>query len=182
MYRVERAESRQPSPRTGARIGEMVHERSSRWRTPDIRWHVRHVWDAAVRRAQFEHIRLLEQTVWSTCRQRWEQAGVQRLRTGKATALLAKAVLLLTSLRSDLVTDRRLSMGPSRVIIQMKPRFSPSLFAREAPEIFQHEEKTNRLKLSAGAAHPWMRHDCPEGAADVWAYCAGFSRIWLAPR
>ena len=118
MYRVGRAASRQPSPRTGARIGEMVHERSSRWRTPDIRWHVCHVCDAAVRRAQFEHIRLLEQTVWSTCRQRWEQAGVQRLRTGKATTLLAKAALLLTSLRSDLVTYRRLSMGPLRLIRQ----------------------------------------------------------------
>ena len=73
MYRVERAESREPPPRTGARIGEMVHERSSRWRTPDIRWHVCHVWNTSTRRSKAELVWVHQQTFGRARRQIWEQ-------------------------------------------------------------------------------------------------------------
>jgi len=73
----------------------------------------------------------------------------------------------------------RLSVShtPRAAWSRAKQRFSPSLFAREAPEMFQHDEKTNRLRLAEGMTQPWLRHDCPDGTTDTWAFCAG---VWDA--
>ena len=36
-------------------------------------------------------------------------------------------------------------------------RFSPQLFAKEAPEMFHHDPETNRLWLTEGKREPWLR-------------------------
>ena len=55
----------------------------------------------------------------------------------------------------------------------IKHRFSPSFFAKEAPEIFQHDGDTNRLRLAQGSQRPWIRHACAGGSADTWLFCVG---------
>ncbi len=53
-------------------------------------------------------------------------------------------------------------------------RYSPALYAKEAPEIFIHEPMTNRLSLKPGVPAPWIRPFHPEVAAEdenKWLYC-----------
>ena len=38
-------------------------------------------------------------------------------------------------------------------------RYSPQLFAKEAPEMFVWGESTNRLSLASGKAEPWIRQN-----------------------
>ena len=35
--------------------------------------------------------------------------------------------------------------------------YSPSLFAREIPAVFEHDADTNRLRLRDGVHEPWVR-------------------------
>ena len=66
--------------------------------------------------------------------------------------------------------------GPSLgACVQVKQhlRFSPSLFAKEAPEVFQHDADSNRLRLSPGAKCPWLRHTCAADSASTWIFCVG---------
>ena len=52
-------------------------------------------------------------------------------------------------------------------------RFSPSLFAKEAPAMFKHDEETNRLSLQEGRREPWLRveHHSQTSADSTWLYC-----------
>ena len=54
-------------------------------------------------------------------------------------------------------------------------RYSPHLFAREAPEVFEWCEKTNRLSLREGRSPPWI-HVFTDSArtnrTHTWLYCA----------
>ena len=45
-------------------------------------------------------------------------------------------------------------------------RYSPSLFAKEAPEVFGHDPETNRLSFKPGAKPPWIHH-----SKRFWLYC-----------
>ena len=38
-------------------------------------------------------------------------------------------------------------------------RYSPSLFAQEAPAVFTHDPETNRLSLQESARPPWLKRD-----------------------
>ena len=51
-------------------------------------------------------------------------------------------------------------------------RYSPGLFAREAPDMFKHDTETNRLFLREGVRPPWLKRD--HGRSDKktpWLYC-----------
>ena len=52
-------------------------------------------------------------------------------------------------------------------------RYSPSLFAKEAPAVFEHDEATNRLTIKPGQTPPWLRQSegLPPGDPNVWLYC-----------
>ena len=54
-------------------------------------------------------------------------------------------------------------------------RYSPQLFAREAPEMFQHETTTNKLSLKPGKGAPWLRpphgRHKEESKDCTWLYC-----------
>ena len=52
-------------------------------------------------------------------------------------------------------------------------RYSPALFAKEAPAMFQHDMETNRLSLVGGRREPWLRQHHPNqlNKADTWLYC-----------
>ena len=53
-------------------------------------------------------------------------------------------------------------------------RYSPSLFAKEAPAVFQHDEATNRLTIKPGQTPPWLRQSeggIPPGDPNIWLYC-----------
>ena len=43
-------------------------------------------------------------------------------------------------------------------------RYSPQLFAKEAPEMFAYDSDTNRLSLREGKAEPWLRPAFPNMA------------------
>ena len=52
-------------------------------------------------------------------------------------------------------------------------RYSPQLFAEEAPEIFAYDPNTNRLSLKEGKREPWKR-DMTRAKNDrhkTWLYC-----------
>lgn len=51
-------------------------------------------------------------------------------------------------------------------------RYSPSLFAKEAPAMFKHDRETNRLSIVEGMKPPWLRkqHARSNNAAP-WFYC-----------
>ena len=54
-------------------------------------------------------------------------------------------------------------------------RYSPQLFAAEAPAWFTHDPITNRLSLRPGVPKPWMRQPHPSFQVDDprrWLYCA----------
>ena len=53
-------------------------------------------------------------------------------------------------------------------------RFSPRLFAREVPAIFEHDPASNRLRLKGAAEEPWLRKTLPHQRANpdsCWLYC-----------
>ncbi len=53
-------------------------------------------------------------------------------------------------------------------------RYSPQLFAKEAPEMFVWDEGTNRLSLAPGKTEPWVRPGHAKIAQDdpnTWLYC-----------
>ena len=51
-------------------------------------------------------------------------------------------------------------------------RYSPQLFAKEAPAVFAHDQESNRLSLVAGAQAPWLRHEhARSNKASPWLYC-----------
>ena len=57
-------------------------------------------------------------------------------------------------------------------------RFSPQLFAKEAPSTFEHDSGTNRLRLKEGSAEPWLRRSLPHQPVDTkacWLYCHDLS-------
>ena len=60
-------------------------------------------------------------------------------------------------------------------------RYSPSLFAQEAPETFAHNPVTNRLTLRPGQPVPWVRQHLPHGDANSWLYCKDCHAQWLGP-
>ena len=52
-------------------------------------------------------------------------------------------------------------------------RYSPQLFAKEAPELFEHDPDTNRLSLKEGKREPWLR-DMSNAKGEkhkTWLYC-----------
>ena len=52
-------------------------------------------------------------------------------------------------------------------------RYSPQLFATEAPEVFDHDPDTNLLSLKEGKREPWLR-DMTRAKAEknkTWLYC-----------
>ena len=58
-------------------------------------------------------------------------------------------------------------------------RYSPRLFAREAPEVYEWCEKTNRLSLREGRSPPWLRVFCEGARANklhTWLYCTFLSK------
>ena len=52
-------------------------------------------------------------------------------------------------------------------------RFSPRLFAKEAPEVFEWDPATNKLKLKDGVKPPWIRNmvDWVKDKGKTWLYC-----------
>ena len=52
-------------------------------------------------------------------------------------------------------------------------RYSPSLFAKESPAVFQYDEATNRLTIKPGQTPPWLRQSehLPPGESNIWLYC-----------
>ena len=54
-------------------------------------------------------------------------------------------------------------------------RYSPRLFAEEAPEMFTYDEKTNGLRLRDYKNPPWIRETCKTGVKpdenNTWCYC-----------
>ena len=52
-------------------------------------------------------------------------------------------------------------------------RFSPQLFAKEAPEIFDHDPETNRLRLKEGKTEPWIKPESnrSKDTTKTWLYC-----------
>ena len=65
-------------------------------------------------------------------------------------------------------------------------RYSPQLFAREAPEIFDHDEETNALKLRPGISieeAPWVRpaHSRHTEKTNIWLYCTS-CKEYVFPR
>ena len=51
-------------------------------------------------------------------------------------------------------------------------RYSPSLFAKEAPAMFKHDPETNRLFLEEGMKPPWLRREhARSNHAAPWFYC-----------
>jgi len=61
-------------------------------------------------------------------------------------------------------------------------RYSPQLFAKEAPEMFVHDANTNRLSLKPDVLEPWIRPSHPKIPADdpnSWLYCAECRERWF---
>ena len=55
-------------------------------------------------------------------------------------------------------------------------RYSPSMFAREVPSVFVHDEETNSLRLKdPQARYPWVSPKRGE-----WLYCADCFERWLS--
>ena len=51
-------------------------------------------------------------------------------------------------------------------------RYSPSLFAKEAPAMFKHDPETNRLSIVEGMKPPWLRKEhARSNNAAPWFYC-----------
>ena len=51
-------------------------------------------------------------------------------------------------------------------------RYSPSLFAQEAPAMFKHDPETNRLSIIDGMKPPWLRKEhARSNKAAPWYYC-----------
>ena len=48
-------------------------------------------------------------------------------------------------------------------------RYSPSLFAKDAPAVFQYDEATNRLAMKPGQTPPWLRPS--EGGRIALLHC-----------
>ena len=64
-------------------------------------------------------------------------------------------------------------------------RYSPQLFAKEAPEMFVYDADTNRLSLRDGMAEPWLRPSYPNMAQDdpnTWLYCKPCRERWFPKR
>ena len=61
----------------------------------------------------------------------------------------------------------------------MGVRFSPQLFAKEAPEMFHHDSETNRLWLTEGKREPWLRDPAQARGERVRTWlCRGLSPFW----
>ena len=61
-------------------------------------------------------------------------------------------------------------------------RYSPQLFAKEAPEMFVWHQDTNRLSLKPGMAEPWVRPShakIPAGDENTWLYCGDCRERWF---
>jgi len=52
--------------------------------------------------------------------------------------------------------------------------YSPSLFAREIPAVFEHDTDTNKLRLHDGVHEPWVRpsHGRFKNKRNTWLYCS----------
>ena len=52
-------------------------------------------------------------------------------------------------------------------------RYSPSLFAKESPAVFQWDEASNCLTIKPGQTPPWLRRSehLPHGDSRIWLYC-----------
>ena len=54
-------------------------------------------------------------------------------------------------------------------------RFSPQLFAKEAPEIFEYDTETNGLKIKPGKTPPWIRTESKfkpsTDKSKTWLFC-----------
>ena len=59
-------------------------------------------------------------------------------------------------------------------------RYSPALFAREAPEMFAHDAETNRLSLRPGVPEPWLRpRHARHEDENTWLYCLDCQERWF---
>ena len=59
-------------------------------------------------------------------------------------------------------------------------RFSPALFAKEAPDMFQHDPETNRLSLKDGKHPPWLKKLSGRTKhAHPWLYCVDCKDRWF---
>ena len=73
----------------------------------------------------------------------------------------------------DLIADAR-GQSPTQAQPPFLLRFSPKLFAEEAPAMFDWDETTNRLQLKDGRRKPWLREltrDTKQ-TTKTWCYCA----------
>ena len=64
-------------------------------------------------------------------------------------------------------------------------RYSPQLFAKEAPYVFAHDPETNRLRLQPGMSEPWIRPshpNIPEDDPNTWLYCTDCRQRWFRKR
>ena len=64
-------------------------------------------------------------------------------------------------------------------------RYSPALFAAEAPAWFEHDAETNRLSLRPGVAKPWMRQASTSFQTDdprCWLYCGDCKERYFPDR
>ena len=53
-------------------------------------------------------------------------------------------------------------------------RWHPKLFAEQAPEMFDYDEDTNRLRLKDGETEPWRKPESNRSKTDTkntWLYC-----------
>ena len=61
-------------------------------------------------------------------------------------------------------------------------RYSPSLFAKEAPAVFDHDPATNCLTLKPGQQPPWLRENVRHGDSNIWLYCEDCYTQYIGPR
>ena len=61
-------------------------------------------------------------------------------------------------------------------------RWSPALYAKEAPAIFAHDPETNTVALQPGVHEPWLAKCSTEGAANTWLYCRDCKQRWFPER
>jgi len=61
-------------------------------------------------------------------------------------------------------------------------RYSPQLFAKEAPEMFSYDAATNRLCIQPGMPEPWIRPshpNIPKDDPNTWLYCTECRQRWF---
>jgi hypothetical protein len=58
-------------------------------------------------------------------------------------------------------------------------RYSPKLFAKDAPSVFVYDEETNRLSLQEGIKREPWRRATDAGGPNTWLYCRDCKERWF---